>query len=99
MTPPDGQHRADAAWVDVGRHDDMPTDPHMPAPLNYAPQASQSVPRTYQDLIVPRVFVEPDEYMDRLRERAFRWAIGRDVIACVVGLLVIGWLVMRILSA
>jgi membrane protein YdbS with pleckstrin-like domain len=44
----------------------------------------------YQDMIVPRVFVEPDEDMDRLRRRVWRWAIGRDVVLVAVGLLVIG---------
>lgn len=106
MSPPEGQHRADNEFVQWdaapdGRYayEEMPTDPSMPAPLNYAPRPAQSVPGRYQDLVVPRVYVEPDEYMDHLRERAFRWAIGRDIIACIVGLLVIGWFVMRILAA
>jgi hypothetical protein len=36
----------------------------------------------YQDLIVPRVYVESDG-MDELRRRSLRWGIGRDVLVCV----------------
>jgi hypothetical protein len=32
------------------------------------------------DVVVPRVFVEPDEQMDKLRARALRWGIARDVM-------------------
>lgn len=82
-----------------GRYDDdsdYPTDPTMPAPLNQVPrpEAGQerrrivveraNAPR-YQDVVVPRVYVEPDEHMDALRQRALRWGIARDVM--VIGTL------------
>lgn len=76
---------------------DYPTDPTMTAPLNRVPPPDvyrQSGPASrYQDLVVPRVFVEPDEVMDRLRQRAFRWGIARDVVAVAIGLYLLGsWL-------
>lgn len=48
----------------------------------------------YQDLVVPRVFVEPDEQMDELRRSALRWGRVRDVVAIAVGLYLLGsWLI------
>jgi hypothetical protein len=35
-------------------------------------------------VVVPRVFVEPDELMDKLRARALRWGIARDVLLVAV---------------
>jgi hypothetical protein len=75
---------------------DIPTDPTMAAPLNEAPRyghprpaAYRSNPR-YQDLVIPRVVVEPDEQMDALRARSLRWGIARDVVVVAVGLYLIG---------
>lgn len=75
---------------DLPTEDEMPTDPTLPAPLNFAP-AGQVSPR-YQDLVIPRVYVEPDELLDRLRRRALRWAIARDVLAVIVLMYLIGWM-------
>lgn len=38
------------------------------------------------DLVVPRVYLEPDEWMDKLRARALRFAIARDVVLIIIGL-------------
>lgn len=59
------------------------TDPRAPIgpPLTEYPAPSRAP--TYQDLVVPRIFVEPDEQMDALRARALRMAIFRDVFLVV----------------
>jgi hypothetical protein len=105
-TPPrgSGRHWRDDAEQRLLHTRDMPTDPSMPAPLNRAPQRPVRPGREarYQDLVVPRVFVEPDEYMDGLRRRSLWWAIVRDIIVCAVGLWLIGsWAlppIMRVLG-
>ncbi len=52
------------------------------------------------DLVIPRVFLELDETMDRLRARALRFAIARDAVWIVLGLvLVVQWAVMPLLTA
>lgn len=69
----------------------------MTAPLNQTPPqrgyqgtVRRPDPRTP---VVPRVYVEPDEQMDRLRRRALRWSIVRDIVAITVGLyLLASWL-------
>lgn len=87
--PPDDQDRYEAEADNYG----MPTDPSMRAPLNLAPRhPAGGVSPRYQDLVVPRVYVEPDEAMDRLRCRSLRWAITRDVLAVLVLLYAIGWM-------
>jgi hypothetical protein len=57
------------------------TDPRAPIgpPLDYPPRREPS----YQDLVVPRVFVEPDEELDTLRIRSLRIAIVRDVLLII----------------
>lgn len=95
MTPPPGVHRSGPAdeTQRIPTVDDMPTDPSLRIPLNRAPRIrDKTTERSYQDLIVPRVFVEPDEHMDALRQRAMRWAICRDVLAVTIMLLVLGWM-------
>jgi hypothetical protein len=42
------------------------------------------------DMVVPRIYVEPDEQMDALRVRSLRWGIARDVVAVLVGLYLLG---------
>jgi len=80
---------------------DVPTDPTMPAPLNQAPRRHVgegtrriTVERAGQsrmpDMVVPRIYVEPDEQMDALRVRSLRWGIARDVVAVLVGLYLLG---------
>lgn len=54
-------------------------------------RASVPVKERPADLVVPRVYLEPDEAMDKLRQRAARWAIARDVTAVIVG----GYLIFR----
>jgi hypothetical protein len=54
------------------------TDPRQPiGPPLRAPEPS------YQDMIVPRVFLEPDPTMDDLRIRALRLAIIRDIFLII----------------
>ncbi len=48
-----------------------------------------------QDVVVPRVYLEPDERLDRLRVCAWRWAIARDVLAVIIGLYLVGVYVVR----
>lgn len=93
MTPPEtGRHSFfDDAPTEVFDKHDMPTDPSMRIPLNRAPRNVPPEPR-YQDLVVPRVFVEPDEQMDQLRQQSLRWAIWRDRLAVIVLLFTIGWI-------
>jgi hypothetical protein len=93
------------------RHEqDMPTDPTMPAPLNQAPRrdVGQDMRRIrivqahraheaarYQDMIVPRIYLEPDEQMDDLRRKAVRWGIARDVVVLALGVfLLIQWVIL-----
>lgn len=90
------------SYYPADEDDDTPTDPTMRAPLNEVP--IREVPprrpggteyrdlRQYQDLVVPRVYIEPDEDMDRLRVRALRWGIARDALAVLVLVYAIGWL-------
>lgn len=89
-------HETDTERIRLPLHD-MPTDPGMRIPLNTAPrpgpqhQAPARVEPSYQDVVIPRVFVEPDEQMDGLRQQSLRWAIWRDRLAVVVLLMLIGW--------
>lgn len=83
--------------------DDTPTDPTMRIPLNRAPRrdvgegerritVSRANGPRYQDMVIPRVYVEPDEAMDRLRQRAMRWGIIRDAVIVAVGVyLLLSW--------
>lgn len=92
-----------ASSRDTGRYhpddEDFPTDPSMPFPLDEVPRQParpgpvRPPPVPAAQVVVPRVYVEPDEMMDRLRARALRFAITRDVIGCLVGLYLLGqWL-------
>jgi hypothetical protein len=82
--------------------DDTPTDPTMRVPLNLAPKnnagsGTRRLPRDVRhvDMVVPRVYLEPDEQIDRLRARSLRWSIARDMIAVVLGLYLLGaWVVL-----
>lgn len=52
------------------------------------------------DLVVPRVYLEPDEIMDKLRARALRVAVVRDVLVIVLGLaLVWRWVILPLWTA
>jgi hypothetical protein len=52
------------------------------------------------DLVVPRVYLEPDEIMDRLRMRSLRWGIIRDVVVIALGLFLLGrWVVVPVVQA
>ncbi len=80
----------------------VPGDPDFGEP----PEISREIPRVVDpprresaDLVVPRVFLEPDEMMDRLRARALRFAIVRDAVWIVLGLaLVVQWAVVPLLT-
>jgi hypothetical protein len=81
------------------QEDEMPTDPTMPMPLNFAPRGTGLVSPRYQDLVVPRVYVEPDEALDKLRARALRWGIARDVLLVAALLYAVGWMTRPLWSA
>lgn len=93
-----------APYRDPGRYhpseEDMPTDPTMALPPDDpvqrpsgqrwpAGRGRAAGPRP-ADVIVPRVHLEPDERIDRLRARSLRISIVRDVIWCLVGLYLLG---------
>jgi hypothetical protein len=68
--------------------------------MNRPPRMAVAQDERPADLVVPRVYVEPDEYMDRLRARALRWAIFRDLVVIVVGLFLISrWMVVPMVHA
>lgn len=68
-------------------------------PMNLAGRSSVP-PKREPDLVVPRVYLEPDEAMDKLRARAFRWAIIRDVVIILVGgVLLWQWAVVPLFKA
>ena len=81
--------------------DDTPTDPTMRVPLNDAPREEARERRRrllsevrHMDLVVPRVYLEPDERIDRLRARALWWSITRDMVAVCLGLYLLGsWVI------
>lgn len=67
---------------------DMPTDPSMRIPLN---QAHPRTPYSNRpDMVIPRVYVEPDEQMDDLRRSSLKWAVIRDRLAVLLILLLVG---------
>lgn len=70
---------------------DMPTDPTMRMPLN------QNPPRP-RDLVVPRVYIEPDEDADNLRRLRDKWAIARDILMCLFLAVATYWLVASIVA-
>ncbi len=90
-SPPRGHGPRHALRDDrAGGGSDFPTDPTMPAPLNRVPRRDvrrgdrPAMRQPTVDVVVPRVFVEPDELMDKLRARALRWGIARDVLLVAV---------------
>ncbi len=73
------------------------TDPRQPIAPIRGERPSPPEPR-YQDMLVPRVFVQPDPHMDDLRARALRMAILRDIfviMTSLVGLFYLGGLIVR----
>jgi hypothetical protein len=56
---------------------------------------SDDRPARYEDMLIPRIWIEPDEKMDQLRARALRVAIVRDVVLIVLGLYLLGsWVIL-----
>ncbi len=71
------------------------TDPRQPiAPIrrHAAPRHEERREPSYQDMIVPRIYVEPDEAMDELRARSLRMALIRDVFLILFCMVAIFWL-------
>jgi hypothetical protein len=63
-------------------------------------RASVPVEGRAPDLVVPRVYLEPDESMDRLRQRAWRWGIFRDIVVIILGLFLISrWMLYPLYQA
>jgi len=64
------------------------------------PTGSPVPSRERTDLVVPRVYLEPDEAMDRLRARASRWAIARDIVIIILGAsLIFRWILTPLWQA
>lgn len=59
--------------------------------MNHRPRRAVPPGDSVTDLVVPRVYLEPDEVSDKLRARSWRWGIARDVVLVIVG----GFLIFR----
>jgi len=79
-----------------------PSETEMMPPMNHEVRAP--VPpreRTYregstryQDLVVPRIYLEPDPDMDDLRRSTYRWVRAASITAVAVGVYLLGsWIV------
>lgn len=71
------------------RRPDLPpieeTDPRGTVPAGYEPDPAKRTGyvSARPDVVVPRVYIEPDEELDRLREMRDKIAIFRDVLLCI----------------
>lgn len=105
-TPPRGSGRhwrgdEDPTRIRAPFVEPHPSDTEMQPPMNLGERRDVGEERRriyrsardaarYQDLVVPRVFVEPDEQMDNLRRSAIRWGRWRDAVVIAVGLYLLG---------
>lgn len=92
-----GQARTRIPYMEPDQSGYLPrideTDPRQPiGPPLRAPEPS------YQDMIVPRVFLEPDPTLDDLRIRAHRLAIIRDIFL-IIFLIVATFYVVALIAA
>lgn len=70
----------------------------MPGEQLRSIRVTRRVDPTPVDVVVPRIYLEPDEGMDRLRRRSLVWAIIRDVLASVTLMYLIGeWLLVPLI--